>query len=137
MQVHGSQADNRSKWSIQKQIIHTDGLFMQTTKGIWFKDREHMFTTKCIEKVIYSTPSQPLRLLTTLASGALAAFFSFFFSGVFFFLPGVFFFSFFFFVHVFYFFCFGGVLGPSSSSLPLQHRWYCRLRRFPCTITTR
>ena len=122
-QVVCSQADNKS------YMVETQRRDMVAPR--WSVHRQ---TAKCIEKGIYM-PSQLLGLLTTLASGALAAFFSFFFSGVFFFLPGVFFF--FFFVHVFCFFCFGGVLGPSSSSLPLQHRWYCQLRRFSCTITTR
>jgi len=55
-----------------------------------------------------------LRLLTTLASGALAALFSFFFTGVFFFFLGAYLFAL-----VFLFFFFGVLLGPSSSSLTL------------------
>jgi hypothetical protein len=69
------------------------------------------------------TPSQLLKLLTTLASGALAAFFSFFFTAVFFFFAG-------FLVDVgclfpagFFLFYFGGWLGPLSSSLTLQQMW--------------
>ena len=65
-------------------------------------------------------PSQLLKFLITLASGVLAAFFSFFFTGAFFFFTD-------FLVDVgclflagFFLFCFGGWLGPSSSSLTLQ-----------------
>jgi hypothetical protein len=56
-----------------------------------------------------------LRLLTTLALGALAAFFSFLFTRVFFF----FFFGSYLFALVFCFFFLGVLLGPSSSSLTL------------------
>jgi len=104
---------------------------MDTQRRDMVAPRWSVQTAKCIEKGIYM-PSQLLRLLTTLASGAEAAFFSFFFTGVFFFLPGDFFF---FSVHVFCFFCLFGVLGPAASSLPLPHRY--QFRSLSCIVQSR
>jgi ABC-type multidrug transport system permease subunit len=86
-----------SSQSYFEQQKHTSGVLDQQ------KHRKH---------IIYSMLSQLLRLLTTLASGALALF-SFFFTGVFFFFGS------YLFALVLCFFFFGVLLGPSSSSLTL------------------
>ena len=111
-QVVCSQADNKS------YMVETQRRDMVAPR--WSVHRQ---TAKCIEKSIYM-PSQLLGLLTTLASGAEAAFFSFFFTGVFFF-----------FVHVFCFFCLFGVLGSASSSLPLPHKY--QFRSLSCIVHSR